>query len=66
MEITLNGNKERLDKVLTIRELLQYKKYSFPNIIVRVNGQFIKKSEYEERTVSQGDVVQMIHMISGG
>lgn len=66
MLIVLNGNKEELDQPMSIADLLKYKKYSFPNLIVRINGDFIKKSDYSEAMVKNEDQVQIIHMISGG
>ncbi len=64
--IILNGNQFNIDCPLSVAQLLAIKKYTFPNIIVRINGKHIKKNEYESQQINDQDEVQIIHMISGG
>lgn len=69
MKITLNNTQEiieTLEVLLTIDQLLQIKKYSFKNLIVKINGEFIKRDGYKEAVFKDGDKVDVIHMISGG
>ena len=69
MKITLNNNLEILktpEEVLSIDQLLQIKKYSFKNLIVKINGEFIKRDSYKEANFKDGDKIDVIHMISGG
>ncbi len=67
MTITLNNRTESFDfEVLTINELLKVKKFSFKLLVIKINGQLIKKNKYSEAIVSDGDKVDIIHMISGG
>lgn len=67
MEIILNNRNEKFDfETLTISELLIVKKFSFPRIIVKINGQLIKKDKYKSITIVDKDKVDIIHMISGG
>ena len=66
MNIMLNGNQFEISKALTVNELLSLKKYTFPNIIVRINDIFVKKDQYPNAMIHPGDKVQVIHMISGG
>lgn len=65
-QIILNGNPFEIDKSLSVKELLVLKKYSFPNLLVRINGELIKKDIYESAIIKVNDNVQVIHMISGG
>ena len=67
MKITLNNNPETFnaDK-LTIKELLKIKNYTFRMLIIKINGKLIIKDEYDIATVSEGDDVNVIHLISGG
>jgi len=64
----LNNRNEVLDDrdQITISELLNHKNYSFPNIVVRVNGALVKKDNYSCTVVREDDQVEMIHMVSGG
>jgi sulfur carrier protein len=69
MKITLNNNPEAIgttEATLTIDQLLQIKKYSFKNLVVKINGQLIKRDGYKEAFFKDGDKVDVIHMISGG
>ncbi len=67
MTLTLNNRTENFDfEVLTITELLKAKNYTFKFLIVKINGQLIKKDNYSEAKVSDRDKVDIIHMISGG
>ena len=67
MTLTLNNRIESFDfEVLTIAELLKVKNYTFKFLVIKINGQLIKKDKYSEAKVSDGDKVDIIHMISGG
>lgn len=67
MNIVLNNTPENLPgESLTIREILRIKNFSFPNLVVKINGRLVRKPEYDQAAVSDGDVVEIIHLISGG
>jgi len=67
MLITLNNTSEQLPgDSLTIRDILRIKKFTFPNLVIKVNGQLIKKPAYDDAVVRDGDTVEIIHLISGG
>jgi len=67
MLIHLNNTPEELPaESLTIKDILRIKNYTFPNLVVKINGQLIRKPQYESATVNDGDVVEIIHLISGG
>ena len=67
MTLTLNNRTENFDfEILTIAELLKVKSFTFKFLVIKINGQLIKKDKYSEAKVSDGDKVDIIHMISGG
>lgn len=67
MNIVLNNSPDQLPgESLTIRDILQIKKFTFPNLVVKINDQLIRKAQYELAVVKEGDVVEIIHLISGG
>ena len=67
MNITLNNRSEVFEKdILTISEILKLKNYTFKMMVIKVNGKLIKKGQYNDAEVVNGDDVQIIHMISGG
>lgn len=67
MKIILNNKEESFDaEQFTINELLHVKKFTFKMLVIKVNGQLIKKSEYDSSLVHDGDDVMVLHLISGG
>ncbi len=69
MKITLNNNIEIIETTessLSINQLLQIKKYSFKNLVVKINDELVKRDSYEQARFKDGDKVDVIHMISGG
>ncbi len=67
MKITLNNSEVSLaGESFSIRELLALSKFTFPMIVVKVNGRLVRKEDYERVFVGDGDVVEAIHLISGG
>ena len=67
MNVILNNNPEILPgEVLTIRQILTLKTFTFPNLVVKINGVLVRKPSYDSAEVHDGDVVEIIHLISGG
>lgn len=67
MKIILNNREENFDgDKLTVEEMLDRKKFTFKMRIVKINGMFIPKEEYNYTVISDGDNVQMLYLMSGG
>jgi sulfur carrier protein len=67
MKIFLNNREEEFEKeLITVSELLIIKKFSFRMRIVKVNGDFVPKNEYDKTIIKDGDDVQMLYLMSGG
>ena len=69
MKIILNSKEEILDTsktLLTINEVRAQKKYSFKSLIVKINGQLVKRENFDSAEVREGDNVEIIHLIAGG
>jgi len=54
------------DEHLTVAELLRRLSFSFPIVIVSVDGAFVPKEEYASRFIPEGAQVKVVHMIAGG
>lgn len=67
MKITLNNREEKIDLVeITVSELLKLKNFTFHLLITKVNGKLIRKTDRDNTIIKDGDIVAVIHMISGG
>jgi sulfur carrier protein len=67
MKIILNNKAEEFaGDQLTINELLHAKTFTFKMLVIKINGQMIKKHDYDTALVHDGDDVMVLHLISGG
>jgi thiamine biosynthesis protein ThiS len=68
MKIILNNRETDIDgkSNITITELFEIQKFTFPHIIVKVNGKLIKREFYNETVLKENDKVDAIHLIGGG
>lgn len=67
MWIVLNNNRtEFTEEELTISGLLKARNYTFKMLVIKINGQLVKKEEYDITPIRQGDDVMVLHLISGG
>jgi sulfur carrier protein len=67
MNIILNNRAQSFEQSnLTVAQLLLIMKYSYKLLIIKVNNELVKKDKYESFNISDGDHVEVIHLMSGG
>ncbi len=67
MKIVLNNKAiEFPSEQITVKGLLRAMNYTFPLIVIKVNGELVKKENYDKVQLHKGDKVDAIHLISGG
>ena len=67
MKIILNNNPEIFDQeIITVDELLSLKKFTFKMLVIRINGNLVKKDEYNTALIRDKDDVMVLHLVSGG
>lgn len=67
MNIILNNNPESFEKIeMSISEILKVKNFIFKMLVIKVNDKVIKKDEYDNTIVKEGDNVVILHLVSGG
>ena len=64
--ITVNENSLKWEKNMTITRILKIMNYTFRILVVKVDGQLIKKNEYNSTIVQPDADVKVIHLMSGG
>ncbi len=66
--ITVNGEEKKVDRELTIMELLEFMDVKFREVglAVAVNDEVVPKSEYKIRKVKEGDRVEIVQLVGGG
>ncbi|HPJ61284.1 sulfur carrier protein ThiS [Lentimicrobium sp.] len=67
MKINLNNKSESFEKEqLTITELLALKNYTFKMLVVKINGELVRRHEFDKAIVRDGDDVMVLHLVTGG
>jgi sulfur carrier protein len=67
MNIILNNRPESIAaETMTVRELLEHKRFTFKLLVVKINHQLIKKDQYDQAQIRDGDQVMVLHLVSGG
>jgi sulfur carrier protein len=64
--IRVNGNNVDFVENETVKDLLSRMRYTFPNVVVKINGELVKKQDFKDTIVPDEAEVSVIHMISGG
>ncbi len=62
------NNRDDLDweEGLTVSDVLERMRYTFPHIVVKVNGEVVAPEDYATYPVPDGADVWVIHLIAGG
>ncbi|HUX77980.1 MAG TPA: sulfur carrier protein ThiS [Anaerolineae bacterium] len=66
MILVNNRDEVEWEKGLTVSALLERFRYTFPHIIVKVDGEVVPREEYPTRTIPDDADVWVIHLIAGG
>lgn len=67
MKILLNNREEVFENDrMSVAEMLEIKRFTYKMRLVRINGSFVPKENYETEIIRDGDNVQMLYLMSGG
>jgi thiamine biosynthesis protein ThiS len=67
MQITLNNNKETIEKdTISFEELIKYKNFTFKMLVTKLNGNLVRKEDRATTYINENDDVIVLHLISGG
>jgi sulfur carrier protein len=65
MRLRLNGKDREVEAVSTVEELVAFLGIH-RMIVVEHNGEILKKEEFPERRLREGDILEIVHMVGGG
>ena len=66
MQITLNGDPHVLADGATVASLIEQLDLAGKRLAVEVNEEVVPRSHHAERTLANGDLVEIVHAIGGG
>lgn len=64
--ITLNGKPRELDGPVPIPKLLDTLGVTPRQVAVAINGEVVKRNTWEQVSVADGDVVEVVRAVGGG
>ena len=67
MQVQINGEqREFSDRTLPLSELLQRLSLAPQRIAVELNREIVRRADWEQTEVSDGDRVEIVHFVGGG
>ena len=67
MKVTVNFEEEEFPEAeLSVSEIMQRRRFTFPHIITRINGKLVNREDRDTALVRGGDDLEIYHLISGG
>ncbi|MFQ6034285.1 MAG: sulfur carrier protein ThiS [Sedimentisphaerales bacterium] len=67
MKLIVNGKQIDCSESLTVNELLIKQKVKMPEMVsVELNGQILRRPEFESTVLKEGDKVEFLYFMGGG
>jgi thiamine biosynthesis protein ThiS len=66
MRLTVNGKPRDYDGPPALPALLQSLQIDQRHVAVARNGDVLRREEYEQVVLQEGDVLEIVHMVGGG
>jgi sulfur carrier protein len=67
MKLVVNGTESNLAEGLTVNQLLIEQEVKMPEMVsVELNGQILKRPEFESTTLNEGDKIEFLYFMGGG
>ncbi len=67
MKIVVNGQETNLTDGLTVSQLLVEQKVKMPEMVsVELNGQILRRTEFENTILKEDDKVEFLYFMGGG
>lgn len=66
MNLQINGEKRQIPLSLTVTDLLKTLDIDSRRVAVEINRVIIKKREYDNHNLNDGDAVEIVNFVGGG
>ena len=66
MQLKINGEDRDNISARTVQELLEELKLTVGRVAVEVNMVIVRRTEYEQFRLNDGDVVEIVNFVGGG
>lgn len=66
MKITLNGQFKEISGAANLQNIIEQFCKDTLHVIAEVNGDIIKRQQWTQRQISEGDTVELVNIVGGG
>lgn len=66
MRITVNGEAQEMEEGKTVADLLTLLELKPERLAVELNRRIIRRANWEQTTLAEGDHVEIVHFVGGG
>lgn len=66
ISVLLNGQKQELPEELNIQQALEHLSIDIGRVAVEINGRIVRKKEWTEHRLKDGDVIEVVNFVGGG
>jgi sulfur carrier protein len=64
--IQVNGDPLEWQDGMTVRDVLNAKRFTFPMLVITVNDNVVERRAYDATVIPDGANVKVVHLMSGG
>ena len=61
-----NREFEHYEGNMTISDVIEIMRFTYPRLVVKVNGRLIQKNDYDSTILNENDDVKIHHLLAGG
>lgn len=66
-KITVNGNVQEVETPITVAEIIKLNNVLQPEMVsVQVNEEFVDRTDFDTRTLNDGDSIDFLYFMGGG
>jgi sulfur carrier protein len=66
MHVIINGERRELPGDLSVEDLIGYLELDGRRVAVEINRRILKRTEFTDVMVSDGDELEVVHFVGGG
>ena len=66
MKITINGQEKQLAAPFNLQSLVKQFCRNANRVIAEVNGRIVKNTAWDQTSIHDGDVVELVNFVGGG
>ena len=66
MELTINGEKRKINESQNLADLVKELDIEAPNFAIALNQQVVPRSKYESTAIKENDQIEIVHAVGGG